>query len=210
MVHLMRRLFSYCLFIVILSSCSSIIKDAKPNLHQPSSVSPQSLNENQNEKCHYPDASNAIAPHWICTPLPLSSSIAAVGIAKKSNQGFAYSKQLATTSARWLLAQQIETRITEAITTYTKDNHDDEAEYMYQSVIQQTTQQTLIGSKILKSQLSPNQTLYILMGIDKHQAKKLIETSLQASYLANKNLWDQLLSTSKDSAFGEIAVSATN
>jgi len=109
-----------------------------------------------------------------------------------------------------MLAQQIETRISEAITTYTKSNHQDETEYLYHSIIQQTTQQTLVGSKILKSQLSPKQTLYILMGIDKQQAKRLIETSLQASYQANKDLWDQLLGTSKDSAFGNISISATN
>jgi len=185
------------------------MKDSKPN-SRPPPINWSSHAEHQKENCYFPDAKKAIAPSWVCTPPPLTSSITAVGVAKKSNQGFAYSKQLATTSARWMLAQQIETRITAAITSYTRKNYQGETEYVYHSIVQQATRQTLIGSKILRSQLSPQQTLYILMGIDKQQARKLIETSLQASYLANKSLWDQLLSTSKDSAFENISISATN
>ena len=210
MHHIVRQAFIYCSFIILLSSCSSVNKDNKPYLNLSPLIDSPSQVGHTNESCYFPDAKDAIAPYWVCTPPPLTSSITAVGTAKKSNQGFAYSKQLATTSARWMLAQQIETRISEAITTYTKSNHQDDTEYLYHSIIQQTTQQTLVGSKILKSQLSPKQTLYILMGIDKQQAKKLIETSFQASYLANKDLWDQLLSTSKDSAFENISISATN
>jgi hypothetical protein len=132
------------------------------------------------EHCEY--APGVQAPEWYCNP-QVEGGIAAVGEAKPNpgNDGN-MQRNMAMSSARDALAQQIETRVKNMLDSWARTTGAGEAqtyESNFESVSRQVAQQTLRGSAQLKRWVAPDGTLILLVGItDQTQISENIRTSL--------------------------------
>ena len=94
------------------------------------------------KKCLFPKSKKR-APAWVCDAHIDGLTMAAVGSAAKSKAGTAFMEGMAAADARAQLANKLHgTPQTEAVN------------------------ESLQGSKVLKSTYGPNGTLYVLVGID--------------------------------------------
>ena len=102
------------------------------------------------------------APLWLCKPQAEGMAIAAVGTATKSKAGFAHMQQMALADARMHLAQAL----SESAHPATKAEVD-------RAVITKFANESLEGTKIIKSVSGPHGSLYVLIGVDEESAQKL-------------------------------------
>ena len=132
-------------------------------------------------QCTFPDAPTVEAPSWICDVMPKDLAIGAKGYAKKSAAGQSVMRRIAVNDARVALASEFETNVSNMFqqamqgTTLTKSTEGSTEEVMeaFQDVTKTVTSRTLTNSRVIVSQVSPAQGLYVLVGMD------------QATYEAN-------------------------
>lgn len=150
-------------------------------------------------ECFYPDAPTVKAPLWVCgAPVQVNGQVikyTAVGSAANSKAGVNFTVQQATANARLALAQQLDATIIASVkdsvtATGTQDN---EAVDKIASVISnQTTNQNLVGSKVLAQSVSPNKYMYIIVGLNTQDYKQalddLFEVLKQENLLPAKQL----------------------
>lgn len=135
--------------------------------------------------CTFPDAPGTQAPEWVCSGPVEGIPVSAVGSYRKSAAGYNFMKQQATASARIELASQFQTYVKNLVKQYSETTGTGDSETVDQvnsAVSKVVTTQHLEGSKILKTQTSPNGDLYILVGLDKDatifETQKAIRTSM--------------------------------
>jgi hypothetical protein len=170
--------FACSTFIVamILSACSSA----------PAKVA-------QTAECVFPGTDKA-APTWVCDAPVQGMVVGAVGSATKSDAGMAFMKQMAATEARVQLAQNMKVQVQNMIKQYAETTGAGSAETVDRvntSVTKQITDQTLLGTKVLKSVVSPEGAVYVLVGLDEASAQKLTETAVKTSLNNDKAAWQQ-------------------
>lgn len=102
------------------------------------------------------------APLWVCKPHAEGLAVAAVGSATKSRAGFAHMQQMALADARMHLAQIL----SESAHPTAKSESDS-------AVVTKIANESLEGTKIIKSTSGPHGSLYVLIGIDEASAQKL-------------------------------------
>ncbi len=145
-------------------------------------------------ECTYPDALDVSAPKWICNqPIP-DVKLTAVGTARKSKAGHSFMLQMAATDGRLQLAQMAKAEIQNMIKNYVETTGTADAETVDQVntlVTKQITEHTLVGSKVYRSQISPNGMLYVLVGLDPESVSKVGLNAMQTSMKNDAALWQQ-------------------
>ena len=159
--------------------------------------------------CVFPDATDARAPGWVCDEPVAGVSVSAVGAAQKSGAGHGFMKQMAATDARVQLAQNMKVHVANMVKQYVESTGAGDAETIDKvntSVTKQITDQTLVGTRIFKSRVSPKGTLYVLLGMDPNATKAATENALKTSMGNEKALWQQFkASKSQDELAAAIA-----
>ncbi|MBF0470481.1 MAG: LPP20 family lipoprotein [Gammaproteobacteria bacterium] len=144
--------------------------------------------------CVFPDAPDVEAPGWICDEPVAGVAVSSVGVADKSGAGIAFMKQMAATDARVQLAQNVEVHVKNLVKQYAETTGAADAETVDKvnsSVTKQVTDQTLVGTRIYKSRVSPSGKLYVLIGLDPATANEITEAVLKTSMNNDRAQWQQ-------------------
>jgi hypothetical protein len=155
---------------------------------QPAKPGPVAITE-----CPFPNSEKA-APLWVCDAPVDGVAVSAVGSFPKTGAGIDFAKQQATTSARVKLAQQMKVHVQNSIKQYAETTgHGDQetVDAAYTSTTKQITDQSLVGTKILRSIQGPDGTMYVLVGMDEASTQKLTESAVKTSMNNDKALWQK-------------------
>ena len=147
--------------------------------------------------CVYPDAPNSEAPAWVCDEPVEGVVVSAVGTAAKSAAGHSFMKNMASTDARVQLAQSMKVHVTNMVKQYAETTGAADSETVDRvntSVTKQITDETLVGTKVFKSQVSPNGMLYVLLGADAASAAQATANAVNSSLKNENALWQQFKS----------------
>jgi hypothetical protein len=128
-----------------------------------SSADPSATTVETVKKCFF-NNSKKRAPLWVCKPQAEGMALAAVGSATKSKAGLAHMQQMALADARTHLAQALN----ESAPSTTKVEGEN-------TVITKVANESLEGTKIIKSIAGPHGSLYVLIGVDEASAQKMRE-----------------------------------
>ena len=144
--------------------------------------------------CVFPDAPSVPAPSWICNEPVDDIAVSAVGVAVKTTAGHSFMKNMAITDARIQLTQAMKTHVQKMIKQYVESTSAADAQIVGEvnaSVTKQISEETLGGSKTLKTLTSPNGALYIMLGVDRAAVATGTEHALNASMNKDRVLWQQ-------------------
>jgi hypothetical protein len=145
-------------------------------------------------ECVFPDAADTEAPYWVCDQPVKELAVSAVGVAEKSAAGHSFMKNMASTDARVQLAQRMQVHVNNMVKQYAETTGAADSETVDKvntSVTKQITDQSLLGTKIYKTALSPNGTLYILLGMDENATAEVTQRALRTSMRNDAALWQQ-------------------
>lgn len=145
------------------------------------------------EVCKFP-GTKGDAPLWVCDAPVEGVSVSAVGSAEKSGAGLEFTKQMAATAARVRLAQSMKAQVQNMIKQYaetTGAGDQETVDKVNTSVTKQITNETLVGTKMLRSTQAPDGTMYVLVGLDEAAAQKLTETAVKLSMNNDQAAWQQ-------------------
>ncbi|MES0326974.1 MAG: LPP20 family lipoprotein [Gammaproteobacteria bacterium] len=144
--------------------------------------------------CVFPDAPSVAAPGWICDEPVEGIEVSAVGTADKSAAGNSFMKNMAATDARVQMAQSMKVHVQNMVKQYAETTGaatTETVDKVNTSVTKQITDQTLVGTKIFKTRVSPNGALYVLLGMDKNSTATATQEALRSSMNNDKALWQQ-------------------
>lgn len=136
------------------------------------------------KKCLFPKSGKR-APIWVCDAKIDGLAVTAVGSAARSRAGISFMEQMATADARAHLAQNLSGAVQDKIAGRTNAANKDAAD-RDRALITRITNESLQGTKVIKRAYGPNGTLYVLVGLDEENAKKLNE-SISKNYLQQKS-----------------------
>lgn len=145
-------------------------------------------------ECVFPDATDTPAPGWICDEPVEGVEVSAVGAAEKSAAGNSFMKNMASTDARVQLAQGMKVHVQNMVKQYAETTgaaSSETVDKVNTSVTKQITDQTLVGTKVFKTRVSPNGTLYVLLGMDANATATATQEALKTSMNNDKALWQQ-------------------
>jgi hypothetical protein len=196
-----KVLFALTAGVFAISSLSGCSSEPKKEAKKPQAV----------YDCVFPNT-NQPAPGWICDePVP-GIEVSAVGIAEPSKAGLSFMKDMAAADARARLAEQLRVRVQKMVKSYLGSTGVAEAEVIDRaasSTIKTITNETLVGSKVLKSRVGPNGKLYVLVGLDKNAVEKITQQAVKTSMNNDQALWQQFKAKqSFDEMAAEIAKQA--
>lgn len=144
-------------------------------------------------ECLFPNTS-AKAPGWVCDePVP-GIAVSAVGSAQKSEAGISFMREMAGTSARAELARQVRVQVQGMIKQYvetTGAGTSETVDRVNTSVTKQITNESLAGTKIMRSITAPDGALYVLVGLDEASRQKLVENAVKTSLNNDRAAWQQ-------------------
>ena len=144
--------------------------------------------------CVFPDAPSTPAPGWICDEPVEGVEVSAVGVAEKSAAGHSFMKNMASTDARVQLAQSMKVHVQNMVKQYAETTgaaSTETVDKVNTSVTKQITDQTLVGTKVFKTRVSPNGALYVLLGMDANATATATQEALKTSMNNDKALWQQ-------------------
>lgn len=144
-------------------------------------------------ECVFPGTDKA-APLWVCDAPVEGMAVGAVGAAQKSDAGPGFMKQMAATDARVQLAQNMKVQVQNMIKQYVETTgaaSKETVDRVNTSVTKQITDQTLQGTKIFRSIVSPDGTMYVLVGLDEVSAQKLTENAIKTSMNNDQAAWQE-------------------
>jgi hypothetical protein len=159
----------------LLAACGGEVKQAAPD-------------------CVFPDAPSTSAPGWICDEPVEGIGVAAVGTAEKSAAGHSFMKNMAATDARVQLAQRMKVHVQNMVKQYAETTgaaSTETVDKVNTSVTKQITDQTLVGTKTYKTRVSPNGTMYLLLGMDEKSTATATQEALRTSMNNDNALWQQ-------------------
>jgi hypothetical protein len=144
--------------------------------------------------CVFPDSPETPAPGWICDEPVEGVEVSAVGVAEKSAAGHSFMKNMASTDARVQLAQAMKVHVQNMVKQYAETTGaagSETVDKVNTSVTKQITDQTLVGTKIFKTRVSPNGSLYVLLGMDANATATATQEALKTSMNNDQALWQQ-------------------
>jgi len=144
-------------------------------------------------ECTFPNSKEA-APGWVCDEPVEGMTVTAVGSAAKSDAGHDFMKQMAATGARVQLAQNMRVQVQNMIKQYVETTGaagKETVDRVNTSVTKQITDQSLQGTRIVKSVTGPDGTLYVLVGLDTAGAQQLTEAAIKTSMNNDQAAWQQ-------------------
>lgn len=144
-------------------------------------------------ECTFP-GSSVEAPGWVCDqPVP-GVAVGAVGSTQKSAAGMSFMREMAATSARAELARQMKVQVQGMIKQYAETTGAGDAETVDRvntSVTKQITNESLAGTKIMRSIQAPDGTLYVLVGLDESTRQALVKAAVNTSLNNERAAWQQ-------------------
>ena len=173
---------------VVLVSAVAMTLAACNTAAPPAAVAPVRVAE-----CVFPNSDKA-APLWVCDGPAEGVAVAATGSHPKTAAGVDFQKTHAATSARVKLATAMKTRVTNMIKQYAETTgvgDKETVDAVYTSATKQITDETLVGSKIMRSAQAPDGTMYVLVGLDETSAAKATEAVVKSSMNNEKALWQK-------------------
>ena len=160
-------------------------------------------------ECVFPDAPQAAAPAWVCDAPLEGVSLSAVGYAQKSKAGNSFMKQMASADGRVQLAQTFKTRVQNMIKQYAETTGAADSETVNKvntSVSKLITNETLVGTRIIKTRTSPTGGLFVLIGLDSANVQQAAKESIQTSMNNDQALWQEFKAKkAQDELAAEIA-----
>ena len=144
--------------------------------------------------CLWPGTSQA-APGWTCDEPVEGVAVSATGIHEKSAAGLQFQKDQAAASARVALAQQYKVHVANLVKQYletTGVGSSETVDKVNTSVSKLITNQTLEGSRLFKSAVSPSGAMYVLVGMDEKVAASQTQQVLKTSMNNDPAVWQQL------------------
>ena len=176
----MNRLFLLMLTpLVLLAACSS---------------SPERSGSSALADCVYPDGSDKAAPGWICDEPVAGVSVSAVGIAGPTKAGPSFQKDTATADARGKLVEQFQVQVDKMVKSYlgtTGIGDSETVDSVSQSVLKTVSSDTLYGSKVFKSRVGPDGSMYVLVGLDENATREAAARAVASSMNNDNALWQQ-------------------
>ena len=176
----MNRLFLLMLApLVLLAACSS---------------SPERSDSSALADCVYPDGSGKAAPGWICDEPVAGVSVSAVGIAGPTKAGPSFQKDTATADARGKLVEQFQVQVDKMVKSYlgtTGIGDSETVDSVSQSVLKTVSSDTLYGSKVFKSRVGPDGSMYVLVGLDENATREAAAQAVASSMNNDNALWQQ-------------------
>lgn len=145
-------------------------------------------------QCVFPDAQDTVAPGWICDEPVEGIDVYAVGIHEKTGAGLQFQKDQAVAAARVALAQQMRVHVQNMIKQYVETTgaaSSETVDKVNTSVSKVITKETLEGSRLFQSKVSPRGTMYVLVGFDTKLTQKKTEDALKTSMKNERALWQQ-------------------
>jgi hypothetical protein len=121
-------------------------------------------------------------------------AVSAVGIYEKTAAGIQFQKDQATASARVALAQQMRVHVANMVKQYaetTGAGTTETVDRVNSAVSKLVTSESLEGSRIYMSTVSPSGTMYVLVGLDPKLAARNTEQVLKTSMNNERALWQQ-------------------
>ncbi|MFA6120234.1 MAG: LPP20 family lipoprotein [Sideroxydans sp.] len=159
-------------------------------------------------ECVFPNSTSA-APGWVCDMPVEGASVTAVGISAKSNAGVAFMKQMAMADARVQLAQTVRIRVSNMIKQYAETTgaaNQQTVDQVNTSVTKQITDETLVGTKLLRTITGPDGAMYALVGLDEMSAQQITEVAIRSSMNNDRAAWQQFRAQkSQDELAADIA-----
>lgn len=147
--------------------------------------------------CTFPDDGKTVAPQWVCTESVEGFTVGAQGSAQATGAGADFQKTMAETAARTRLATQFQTQVQAMTKQYTSTTGGGDAETVDKvltAVSKQITNETLAGTKAVRTQLNPNtKVLYVFVAMDKATAKQAAATAVKTSIGNDQALWQRFL-----------------
>lgn len=147
------------------------------------------------QDCVFADGSNQPAPQWVCGAPVKDVALSAVGYADKSAAGPNYMRQMAATAGRVELAQVLSLQLQNMVKQYveTTGNGDAQSIDRVNSVVtKQITDQTLVGSKVIRQMPTPTGGMVVLVGLDPKQTETISEDILRTSMKNNAAIYQKL------------------
>jgi len=143
--------------------------------------------------CTFPNTKEA-APGWVCDEPVAGAAVTAVGSAQKSQAGVAFMKQMAAADARVQLAQMMRIQVTNMIKQYAENTgaaNQATVDQVNSSVTKQITNESLVGTRLLRSITASDGTLYVLVGLDEASAQQITEVAIKTSLNNDRAVWQQ-------------------
>jgi len=151
------------------------------------------------EKCMMDGAQ---APQWVCDEGAMEGGLVAVGSAEKNPIGRGFQRQEAVAAARDALARQIGIKVKNMFKQFqatTGVGDAQTAEKATQNVSKQIASQTLNGSKVLKTWVSPKGTMYVLVGMpDPNAVKQAVKQVAKTTLHNDQALWQEFKAKKAD------------
>ena len=144
-------------------------------------------------ECVFPNSA-LVAPAWVCDMPVEGAAVSAVGISAKSSAGVAFMKQMAMADARVQLAQTVRTRVSNMIKQYAETTgaaNQQTVDQVNTSVTKQITDETLVGTKLMRSITGPDGAMYVLVGLDESSAQQIAEVAIRSSMNNDRAAWQQ-------------------
>ncbi len=145
------------------------------------------------------------APSWVCDGgATMEGGLFAVGSAEKSPMGISFQRQEATASARDALSRQIGIKVKNMFKQFeqtTGIGDAQTADKATQNVSKQVSAQTLNGSKVVHTWISPTGTYYVLVGMpDPKAVQQAVKKAVKTSLHNDQALWQQFQAQKADKA----------
>jgi ribosomal protein S20 len=144
------------------------------------------------------------APSWVCDGgATMEGGLFAVGSAEKNPLGISFQRQEAVAAARDALARQIGIKVKNMFKQFqatTGVGDAQTAEKATQNVSKQVASQTLAGSKVFKTWISPKTgTLYVLVGMpDPNAVKQAVKNAVKTTLHNDQALWQEFKAKKAD------------
>lgn len=145
------------------------------------------------EACKFP-GTQALAPGWVCDePVP-NWPVTAPGAAEKTAAGISFQKQMAAAAARVQLAQQVKVRVASMIKQFAETTGAGDMETVDRvntSVTKQITDESLSGTRILRTVEAPDGRLWVLVGLDDAALTALTKSAVNTSLNNERAAWQK-------------------
>lgn len=147
------------------------------------------------DRCRFP-GTDEFAPGWVCDEPVEGWAVSAPGSAEKTAAGYDFQKQMAMTSARVQLAQQVKVQVANMIKQFAEvtgaaagDN--ETVDQVRSATTKQITNESLEGSKVVKTIQGPDGKLWVLMAVDENAVAAIAKKSVKTSMNNEQALWQK-------------------
>lgn len=147
------------------------------------------------QQCNFP-GTETLAPGWVCDEPVEGWAVSAPGSAEKTAAGYDFQKQMAMTSARVQLAQQVKVHVANMVKQFAEVTgaaaaDTETVDQVRSATTKQITDQTLEGSKVVQTVQGPNGTLWVLMALDQNSIQAITKNAVKTSMNNEQALWQK-------------------